>query len=84
MATGLSANYPYCASLAVFCAGAVVHSGLQLKISRGCWTQSQLSDVSNGGGHMGEEVVNAHLSPFSRLSPSSIHSIDFFSPSQNS
>lgn len=55
MATGLSANYPYCASLAVFCAGAVVLSGLQLNISRGCWTQSQLSDVSSRGGRMDED-----------------------------
>lgn len=60
VATGLSANYPYCASLAVFGAGAVVLGGLQLNISRGCWTQSRLSDVSNGGGRTDEEAVDFH------------------------
>lgn len=60
VATGLSANYPYCASLAVFGAGAVVLSGRQLNISRGCWTQSRLSDVSNGGGHTDREAVDFH------------------------
>lgn len=68
--TGLSANYPYCASLAVFCAGAVVLSGLQPNISRGCWTLSQLSAVSNGGGQMDVKVWE--LSPFLWRNPRNI------------